>query len=110
MDKISLSDLKIINYKNIYRNLPPAKLVEIAVEKKEGVFTNTGSFVVNTGKYNGRSPDDRFIVDTHSVHNDIAWGKVNKPISEEVYENLYQKMRAYVQGKDLFVFDWIRWR
>ncbi|MEO0281751.1 MAG: phosphoenolpyruvate carboxykinase (ATP) [candidate division WOR-3 bacterium] len=105
MDKINLSDLKIVNYRNIYRNLPPAKLLEISIERKEGIFTNTGAFVVNTGKYNGRSPDDRFIVDTPSVHDDIAWGKVNKPISEEVYENLYQKMRAYIQGKDLFVFD-----
>ncbi len=105
VNNISLNDLKIINYKNLYRNLPPSKLVTIALQKNEGILTNTGAFVVNTGKYNGRSPDDRFIVDTESVHNDIAWGKINKPITVEVYNKLFDKMRAYLQGKDLFIFD-----
>lgn len=104
-NNISLSDLKIINYKNLYRNLPISKLVTIALQKNEGILTNTGAFVVNTGKYNGRSPEDRFIVDTESVHNDIAWGKINKPISVEVYNKLFDKIRAYLQGKDLFIFD-----
>ncbi len=46
----------------IFRNLTPDELVESAASRKEGVINSTGSLSVNTGKYTGRSPDDRFIV------------------------------------------------
>lgn len=105
MNTFSLSDLNIINCGNVYRNLPAPKLIEMALERKEGVLSSTGGFVVNTGKYNGRSPDDRFIVETDSVKQHINWGKVNKPVSEAVFEHLYQKMLGYMQKKDIFVFD-----
>ena len=52
-----------INPSKIHRNLPAEKLVEAAVQAKEGIVTSTGSLAVKTGKYTGRSPDDRYIVD-----------------------------------------------
>ncbi len=51
-------------------------------------MSNTGALVVTTGKYTGRSPKDKFIVDTDSIHNDIAWGKVNRPISREAFNSI----------------------
>ena len=60
---------------------------------------------METGKYTGRSPDDKFIVDTPAIHDTIAWGKLNVPISEERYDRIKGKMLAYLQGKELFVFD-----
>lgn len=105
MDKFSLDHLKIINYSKIHRNLSAPKLIEIALEKKEGVLASTGALVVNTGRYNGRSPNDRYIVESESVKPHINWGKVNIPISENLFDSLYQKMLGYMQKKDLFVFD-----
>ena len=32
-------------------------------------------------------------------------GSVNMPISEEKFDRIYAKMRAYLQGRDLYVFD-----
>lgn len=65
-----------------------------------------GALTVTTGKYTGRSPNDKFIVDTASVHNEIAWGKANMPISEEVFDKLYDKITAYLSNLDeLFVYD-----
>ena len=57
-----------INPSKIHRNLSVEKLVEIAVEKNEGMVTSTGSLSVKTGKYTGRSPDDRFIVFDDLTH------------------------------------------
>ena len=51
-----------INPSKIHRNLSVEKLVEISVQKNEGMVTSTGSLSVKTGKFTGRSPDDRFIV------------------------------------------------
>ena len=48
----------------VYHNLTYPQLVEIALKNGEGVLSDTGALVVNTGKYTGRSPDDKYIVDT----------------------------------------------
>ena len=102
---LDLSYLGIIESKAVYRNLPASRLTEFALARGEGKLTNTGALVVNTGKYTGRSPDDRFVVDEPSIHDEIAWGKVNVPISIDKFNNIYSKMCAYLQNRELFVFD-----
>lgn len=97
--------LGIIAPKAVYHNLAPAKLVEMALARNDGELSETGALVVDTGKYTGRSPDDRYIVDLPEIHDDIDWGKVNMPISAEKYESIYSRLTAYLQGRDVFVFD-----
>ena len=94
-----------INPSKIYRNLSVEKLVEISVEKNEGMVTSTSSLSVKTGKYTGRSPDDRFIIFDDLTHDKVHWGKVNKQFPTETFEKLSQKMKKFVGGKELFVFD-----
>lgn len=103
--KAYIESLGIIAPKAVYRNLTPAQLVEYALARGEGKLANTGALVVTTGKYTGRSPNDRFVVDTPAIHDDIDWGKVNVPISPEKFEGIYNRMMAYLQGRDIFVFD-----
>jgi phosphoenolpyruvate carboxykinase (ATP) len=97
--------LGITNPAAVYRNLPVSKLVEKAILKGEGKLTNTGALAVTTGKYTGRSPEDRFIVDEPSVHNDINWGKINVAIDPSKFDNLYGKLTAYLQNREIFMFD-----
>ena len=97
--------LNKIKAKNVYNNLEPAVLVEEALKRSEGKLTSTGALLVKTGKYTGRSPKDKFIVDTDGVHNEIAWGKVNRPISREKFDALRGKVAAYLQGREVFIFD-----
>ena len=103
--KAYVESLGIIAPKAVYRNLTPAQLTERAVARGEGTLSSTGALVVTTGKYTGRSPDDRFVVDVPSIHDDIDWGKVNVPISPEKFDNIYNKMTAYLQGREIFIFD-----
>ncbi len=105
MKTVNLRNLGLINAAAIYRNLTPAQLVEEALLRGEGVLSKTGALVVETGKYTGRSPDDKFIVDVPKVHKQIAWGKVNRPISLEKYQIIRAKLTAYLQNRELFVFD-----
>jgi len=94
-----------INPSKIHRNLSVEKLLEAATQKNEGMITSTGSLSVKTGKYTGRSPDDRFIVFDDLTHDKIHWGKVNKQIPTETFEKLSQKMKKFVDGKELYIFD-----
>lgn len=100
-----IESLGIIAPKAVYRNLSPAVLTEKALARGEGKLSETGALVTYTGKYTGRSPDDKFIVDVPSVHDDIEWGKVNVPITEEKFNAIYNKMMAYLQGREIFIFD-----
>ena len=75
----------------VHRNWTPAQLTEAALRRGEGTLCETGALVVTTGKYTGRSPKDKFIVDTESIHNDIAWGNVNRPISREAFNSIRDK-------------------
>lgn len=102
---LNLEYLGIINAKAVYRNLPVAQLTEKAILRGEGTLSNKGALVVKTGKYTGRSANDKFIVDTPAVHDDIAWGKVNRPISQEKFNAIRAKVVAYLQNREVFVFD-----
>ena len=92
------------NAREIFHNLTPAELIEQALKRGEGQLTDNGALQVTTGKYTGRSPKDKFIVDTSGVHEDIDW-KANKAFSEENFDRLYYRMTAYMQNRDIFVFD-----
>ncbi len=105
MESLGTKQLGINNPGEVYRNLDPAQLTEAALRREEGKLCTTGALVVTTGKYTGRSPDDKFIVDTPAIHDDIAWGKVNRPISREKFDAIKNKALAYLEGKEIFVFD-----
>ena len=105
METYGIEKLGIIGPKAVYRNMSPAKLIEAALRRGEGKLSETGALVVYTGKYTGRSPDDKFIVDTPTIHDEIAWGKVNRPISRERFDSIKSKICAYLQGREVFIFD-----
>ena len=81
----------------------PTALIEKAVERGEGELTSTGCLSVVTGQYTGRSPKDRFIVDTPDVHDKIAWGSVNVPFPEENYQKVKAEVIGHLSERRLFV-------
>ena len=105
METYGIEKFGIIGPKAVYRNLTPAQLTEAALRLGEGKLSNTGALVVTTGKYTGRSPKDKFIVDTEGVHDEIAWGKVNRPISREKFNSIKGKIASYLQNREIFIFD-----
>lgn len=105
METFSLEQSGIINAKAIYRNLSSACLTEAALARGEGILSDTGALVVRTGTFTGRSPKDKFIVDTPGVHDEIAWGSVNRPITRAAFKALRSKAVSYLQNRELFVFD-----
>ena len=105
METYGIEKFGIIGPKAVHRNWTPAQLTEAALRLGEGTLSNTGALVVTTGKYTGRSPKDKFIVDTETIHNEIAWGKVNRPISREAFNAIKGKIASYLQNREIFIFD-----
>jgi phosphoenolpyruvate carboxykinase (ATP) len=90
---------------NVYRNLSVPELIEHSIKSGEGVLSDTGAIAINTGKYTGRSPNDRFIVRQKSIEGKVAWGKRNFPVDEQTYTRLLERMKGYLADKHLYVFD-----
>jgi phosphoenolpyruvate carboxykinase (ATP) len=89
----------------IQRNLEVKTLINLIQERNEGILTANGAVAVKTGKYTGRSPDDRFIVDDKQTHDTVDWGKINHPIAEEKFDRIFEKMKKHIEGKEIFIFD-----
>jgi phosphoenolpyruvate carboxykinase (ATP) len=88
-----------------YWNLTAPVLYEHAIRRGEGEIAAGGAFVARTGKFTGRTPRDKFFVEEASSQGEIWWGGFNKPVSETVFERMLERVRAYFQGKELFVQD-----
>ena len=90
----------------VHENLPPARLAEAAVRRREGMLTESGALVAKTGKRTGRSPKDRFIIENDATRDTVAWGAVNQPFSPESFEILLGKATTYLENLDeLYVVD-----
>jgi phosphoenolpyruvate carboxykinase (ATP) len=101
LERLGLSDLK-----SVRENLSPARLVEESIRRAEATLSASGALVAETGERTGRSPVDRFIVETAETRDKIAWGKVNKPFPSENFERILDRAADYARGLDvLYVVD-----
>jgi phosphoenolpyruvate carboxykinase (ATP) len=94
-----------ISHNRIHFNLTPEELYAEALSRGEGQLASNEALVVSTGKFTGRSPKDKFIVDNPQSHDHVWWGTVNRGISAENFDKLYNKMVAAMNEKELFVAD-----
>jgi phosphoenolpyruvate carboxykinase (ATP) len=100
-----LDNLGIVNVNDVYWNLSSPALYEEAVRRREGLVAHLGPLVVRTGHHTGRSPNDKFIVREPSSQDNIWWGDVNRAFDPESFDQLYARLLAYLQLKDVFVQD-----
>src|SRR5579871_3918626 len=94
-----------ISHGKINFNLGAEELYAEALSRGEGKLASNEALVVSTGKFTGRSPKDKFVVSNPESHKNVWWGTVNREISQENFEKLYQKMVAAMSEKELFVAD-----
>lgn len=92
-----------INAKNVYFNLSANELTQATLAINEGVITNSGALSINTGKFTGRSPKDRFIVSDSLTEDAVDWNDINKSISFNQYKGLKTKIVDYLSDQDLYV-------
>ena len=100
-----LEQMGFQNLATLYWNASTPHLYEQIVRRREGNISHLGPVVVRTGHHMGRSPEDRFIVKESSSEDKIWWGSVNRGIEERYFTNLFYRLLAYFQNKDIFIQD-----
>ena len=101
-----LGEQGIATSANLYWNLTTAPLVELAIERHEGLLAKDGPLVVTTGKHTGRSAQDKFIVRDAETEDTVWWGKSNKGMTPDAFANLKADFLAQLATKpDLFIQD-----
>ncbi len=115
-EKIDLSIYGIEEPAEIFHNLSYEELFlhETNSDLKtyeKGFETDTGAVAVDTGIFTGRSPKDKYIVKENMSGHNIWWsnpekkGSDNKPINEEVWNDLLGISQKQLSGKKLYVTD-----
>ena len=94
-----------IGPKALYSNLDPDTLERHSLSKEMAVRTAHGAIALNTGKFTGRSPEDRFIVKDDLTRDTVWWGPINKPFDEVKFQQLKEKVCHYLDGRDVYVRD-----
>ncbi len=89
---------------SVYYNLLEPALMEAAVTRGEGRIGKGGTFLVSTGQFTGRSPNDKFVVRTPEVEETIWWDN-NAPMAPDAFDRLHADMLAHMEGGDYFVQD-----
>ena len=100
-----IENLGLSNLRKVYWNLPMEALYEEAIFRGEGKITQMGPFVTNTGQHTARAANDKVIVREPTTEGHIWWGQYNRPYSTEKFNDLFNRVQGFLQGRDLFVQD-----
>lgn len=100
-----LDNIGLFNLRKVYWNLPTEALYEELIFRGEGKISKLGPAVVDTGKYTARAANDKFIVREASTESNIWWGQYNYPFSTDKFNDLFNRLQGFLQGRDLFVQD-----
>ena len=104
---VGLDRLNIHATAPVFHNLPYPRILRHEVANDEGRITRCGAFAIDTGKFTGRSPKDKYIVKRLPSSNDVWWGDVNKPCTPDVFNVLYKNVTGHLSNAadKLYVFD-----
>ncbi len=105
MSDLTAAELGLKRVGKIYRNLSYDELFDHEVKNNEGKLSANGTMMVDTGKFTGRSPKDKYFVQQDPSQKNIAWGNINQPVSAEIFDELYAEVTGYLSGKDVYVAD-----
>jgi len=105
--KYGLDSLGLAGYRKAYWNLTRDQYYQEALFREEGVKSKHNALVVRSGDRTARSANDKFIVREAGSEADVSWGEYNIPYSAEDFNRVFDRMKDYIQGKDLFVQDGI---
>ncbi len=91
--------------KKIHHLKTPAELIEDSIIQKQGVLADSGALCIDTGKFTGRSPKDRFIVEDDVTRDTVAWNSFNIAFKQENYNQLKEEILDYLRQQNIYIHD-----
>jgi phosphoenolpyruvate carboxykinase (ATP) len=104
MNTYLLSTHNINPQGKVHRNPHTDWLVEHSLERKETTRAKNGALIVYTGKYTGRSPKDKYIVDTPNIHEKINWNSAIRQSVRRILKSYTRKFLPIYQNRTIFIF------
>ncbi|MEJ6980091.1 phosphoenolpyruvate carboxykinase (ATP) [Pedobacter sp. P351] len=83
----------------VHNQLTPDELTEATLKKKHGTLSSTGALCIHTGKFTGRCPLDKYIVENDEVNACVSWGGFNIPVDNKSYQSLKKDVLSYLDSK-----------
>lgn len=80
------------------------QLVEESIKKEDVCLSSTGALLTKTGKFTGRSPENRYISEDPSIKNEVFWGKNNQGMDRDLAGKFISLMAAHVEKKYHYTF------
>lgn len=91
----------VVHYQNTVK-----ELVEHTIELGQGKLADNGALCVNTGKFTGRSPENKFFIKDAITESVIDWGGFNHAMDAKYFNPLRDKMISYLEAqKEVWVRD-----
>ena len=103
--QVGLDRVGITGPSTLYRNLSYPELWQHENDNQEGQVVKAehgDTFMVLTGKYTGRSPQDKWVVfnpGSETAEN-IDWNDINRATTPQVFDELYEKAVKYFNQLD----------
>lgn len=104
MLKPDLGYLNLNSDRALYQ-LNVAELVEEALKNGEGTLADSGALAIDTGRFTGRSPKDRFIVCDEVTEKTVWWGDINIKFDPRNFDTLFEKITKHLNRNDFYVRD-----
>jgi phosphoenolpyruvate carboxykinase (ATP) len=90
----------------VHRQPTTALLYTHALASGEGRLVEGGPLAVDTGRFTGRSPKDKYVAREPGSEERIWWGDVNHELAEERFDGLREKVVSYLERQEhLYVVD-----
>lgn len=108
LDKIGISEADHIFYNSSFEELFEHETRPEAQGYEKGVITTSGAVSVDTGKFTGRSPKDKYIVTDPENEKHVWWsgtGSDNQKMDQPVWEDLKKRAVQRLKGRKLYVVD-----
>ncbi len=109
LESYGIAGTKEIHYNLSYEDLFKHETDPTLVGFERGELTDTGAINVDTGKFTGRSPKDKFIVMDYTSRDTVWWSTQgvndNRPLKPELWDYLKGIVAKHLSGKKLYVVD-----
>ena len=91
---------------NVHYQTSPGDLVLDTLRLGEGVLSDTGALVIQTGEFTGRSPKDKFIVKDELTTHTVNWNDFNLPLEEKYFHKVKERIVEYLnQQQEIWIRD-----